>query len=111
MTLAELKRHGKSHNSEFKERWQRAAWMVMHQLAPYVEKGKRLTIESLLPPELLDGKKGNRINTKEEWEEHKEKMNKVAKWHGSVLRRTLSGAMKSREVGGGELIARHSRKI
>ncbi len=84
--------------------------MVMHNLAPYVERGKRLTMESLLPPELLHGKKGKQINTKEEWDEHKKKMKKIAKWHGSVLRRIQKGAMKSTEVGGGELIARHSGK-
>ncbi len=110
MTLAELKRHTKSYNDEFKDKWQRAAWIVMHTLSPYVQKGQSLTMEKLLPVELLS-KKQVKFKTKKDWEAHKKLLIKKAKWLGSVHRRMLKGKMESVPVGGGQLIARHSRKI
>ena len=61
-------------------------------------KGHRITASKLLPPELLEGVlpgKGEVYKTKEDWEENKKEITKMARWHSRVLKDIKAGKKTS----------------
>jgi len=57
-----------------------------------------ITAEQLLGTDFLKGHERSKFRTKEEWEEHKRQVTKMARFHSKVLRQMRAGERKAEKV-------------
>jgi len=71
----------------------KTAWLASRVISPWIS--KPITAQQLLGKRFLESHEVSKFKTKEEWEEHKKQITKMAKWHSSVLRDLKAGRKKA----------------
>lgn len=70
--------------------------MVSRIIAPWVK--KVYTPEQLLGVAFLKGHEKSKFKTKEEWEEHKRQVTKMARFHSKMLRLVKEGKKEAKKI-------------